>query len=474
MDHDAIIIGSGPNGFAAGIELLRAGMSVKIVEAADTIGGGMRSAELTLPGFVNDICSTIHPLGLASPFFRGVPLAEYGVEFIQPTASVAHPLGDGRVALLLPSLEETAERLGVDGASYRRIFGPLADNWQALTPDLLAPLGVPNHPFLLASFGLKALHSARGFIQNNFKEQSAAAAFAGCAAHSMIPLEAAASASFGLVLGMMVHAVGWPMIRGGSNKLADALAAYFKDLGGEIETGHTVTNVDELSAHRAILFDITPRQIIDIAGHRLPGGYLRRLRKYVYGAGVFKMDWALSEPVPWSNAECALSATVHLGGTFDEVAHSEQLVSEGKVSDSPFIIFVQTSLFDDTRAPAGQHTGWAYCHVPNGWTGDCTQLIEDQIERFAPGFRDTVVARSVWTPADYESHNANYIGGDINGGSAMLSQLFTRPVAAIDPYHIPSTNMYICSSSTPPGGGVHGMCGHHAAKSVVKRVNSEQ
>ncbi len=465
--YDAVVIGSGPNGLTAGICLAQAGLSVLIVEAADEIGGGMRSAELTLPGFTHDICSTIHPLAIASPIFKTFPLEKYGLEFIQPSASLAHPLDDGTAVLLKTSIEETAENLGDDAENYKKMVEHLVRNWDKLAPDILAPLRIPNHPFLLAGFGLKAFRSARGLTESYFSTERAKALFAGNAAHSMLSLEDSPSAAFGLVLLLSAHSVGWGFPIGGSQKLADALAKYFVSLGGKIQTGNRVENIDDLPESRTILLDITPKQIIKIAGHRLPDSYKKRLENYKYGAGVFKMDFALSDPVPWKAKECFEAGTVHLGGTFDQIAEAESCVANGNIAEKPYVLLAQTSLFDKTRTPNSKHTAWAYCHVPNGSTVDMTEKIEDQIERFAPGFRDCILAKSIKTPQDLENYNPNYIGGDINGGAGNLAQLFTRPVAKINPYAIPAKGLYICSSSTPPGGGVHGMCGYHAAKTVL-------
>ncbi len=478
-EYDAIVIGSGPNGLSAGICLAQAGLAVLIVEAADEIGGGMRSAELTLPGFTHDICSTIHPLAIASPVFNSFPLDKFGLEFVQPPASLAHPLDDGSAVLLQKSIYETAKNLGADAENYQNLVGHLTENWHKLVPDILAPLRIPNHPFLLAGFGLKAFRSARGLAESYFSGERAKALFAGNAAHSMISLEDLPSAAFGLVLLLAGHGTGWGIPTGGSRKIAEALTNYFVSLGGKIETGNRVENIDELPSAKAILFDITPKQIIKIAGQRLPESYRKRLENFKYGAGAYKMDFALSEPIPWTAKECLEAGTVHLGGTFDEIAASETEVANGKIPEKPFVLVAQTSLFDKTRTPEGKHTAWAYCHVPNGSNADMTEAVENQLERFAPGFRDCILAKSVKTPADLEHYNANYIGGDINGGAGILSQLFTRPVAKINPYKIPASGLYICSSSTPPGGGVHGMCGYHAAKTVLenefgKKISTKQ
>ena len=462
------MIGAGPNGLAAGILLAQNGLSVLIVEAADEIGGGVRSMELTLPGFTHDICSAIHPLTIASPFFKTLPLDKFGLEFVQPGASLAHPLDDGTAVLLKKSIEETAANLGADSENYQKLIKHLAGKFDELAPDILAPLRIPDHPFLLAGFGLKAFRSAQQLADSYFKEARARAMFAGNAAHSMIPLEDIPSAAFGLVLLLTAHAVGWGFPKGGAKNISKALGDYFLSLGGKIETNHLVENVDELPQSRAILFDITPRQILKIAGHRLPENYKKRLETFKYGSGVFKMDFALSAPVPWKSKECFEAATVHLGGTFEEIAASEREHEQGKFSEKPFVLLAQHTLFDAARAPEGKHTAWAYCHVPNGAVFDMTGAIENQIERFAPGFRDCILAKAIKNPAQIENYNANYIGGDINGGAGNLSQLFTRPVVKINPYAMPTKGFYICSSSTPPGGGVHGMCGYHAAKSALK------
>jgi phytoene dehydrogenase-like protein len=466
MTYDAIIVGSGPNGLAAGIPLARQGWRVLLLEAKATIGGGMRTAELTLPGFRHDICSAIHPLGMGSPFFQNLPLADYGLEWIQPDIPVAHPFDDGTAVALHQSLEETAEQLGQDGTIYRRLFAPLAADWDKIAREFLGPLRLPRHPLAMARFGLRALWPATTLARSLFRTEQARALFAGLAAHSIMPLEWPLTAAFGLMLGTLGHRVGWPLPRGGSQSIADALAAFFTDLGGEIVTNHEVKSLDELPSSRAVLLDVTPRQLLAIAGDRFPPGYRRQLEKYRYGPGVFKVDWALSEPIPWRAGACRRAGTVHLGAMLEEIALSERLVWQGEVAERPYTLVTQQSLFDPTRAPDGRHTGWAYCHVPNGSAIDMTAAIEAQIERFAPGFRDCILARHTMTTHDFQQYNPNYIGGDINGGVQNWRQLFTRPVPRLNPYITPLKNVFICSSATPPGGGVHGMCGYHAAQAV--------
>lgn len=470
--YNAVVIGAGPNGLAAAIVLAQKGLSVLLIEAGKTVGGGARSAEITLPGYIHDICSSIHPLAIGSPFFRTLPLARYGLEYIQPPASVAHPLENGEAVLLCKSIEETCRALGEDGKMYRKIFEPFVADWSEIAPDILAPLGIPRHPLRLAQFGLKALQSARGFAERYFQTEQARAVFAGCAAHSMLDLEKTSTAAFGMVLMISAHAVGWGFPRGGTQKIADALAEHFKFLGGEIEANRRIENIDEIPSADAILFDITPRQLLKIAGHRLPVSYRRRLERFQYGAGVFKMDFALSEPIPWKAKNCAQAATVHIGGSLAEIAAAEKQSLRGKIAEKPFVLLAQNSLFDATRAPENRHTAWAYCHVPNNFSVDMSAAVENQIERYAPGFRDCILAKNSLYPADLEKYNANYVGGDINGGAMNLTQLFTRPVAKINPYAMPAKGLYICSSSTPPGGGVHGMCGFHAARAVLKNVFS--
>jgi phytoene dehydrogenase-like protein len=467
---DAVVVGSGPNGLAAAIELARAGRKVLVVEAEETIGGGCRTFEITMPGFRHDICSAIHPLAVASPFFREVDLNEHGVEWIHPGVPLAHPMDDGTAVVLRRSIRETAEGLGPDRAAYERLMAPLVNAGDHLIGELLGPLRLPQHPFVLARFGLLGLQPARSLARRTFEGERARALFAGSAAHSTLPLERPLSAAFGLGLSAMAHLVGWPLAAGGSQAIADALAAILRDLGAEIETGHRVTSIDELPPARSIVLDLTPRQVLRVTGSRLPDGYRRRLERFRYGPGVFKLDWALDAPIPWRAAECAEAGTIHLGGTVDEIAASEAAVWRGEHPERPFVIVVQQSPFDPSRAPPGKHTAWAYCHVPNGSTFDMTDRIERQIERFAPGFRDVIRARAVQSPAELELRNANHVGGDIAGGATDLRQLFTRPVARISPYTTPAEGIYLCSSSTPPGGGVHGMCGFLAAKAVLRRA----
>ena len=465
---DAVVVGSGPNGLAAAIELARAGLSVRVLEAADTVGGGARSAELTLPGFVHDICSAIHPLAVASPFLRTVPLEAHGVEWVQPPAALAHPFDDGTAALLERSPGAIAPTLGEDGRRWRGVFAPLVHDLDPLLEELLAPAHLPTHPLVLARFGTRAALPATTLAQLSFRSSRARGLFAGLAAHSMLQLERPPSAAFGLVLGVLGHGVGWPLARGGSQTISDALADYLRSLGGEIETGRRVDSLGELSEAQVAMLDVTPRGFLALAGDRLPAGYRRRLERYRYGPGVFKLDWALDGPIPWRAAECTQAATVHLGATLEEITASEKAPARGTIAERPYVLLAQQSLFDPTRAPAGRHTAWAYCHVPNGSTVDMTERIELQIERFAPGFRERVLARSVLGPAELEQHNPNNVGGDINGGVADLRQMFTRPVARRSPYTTPLPGVFLCSSSTPPGGGVHGMCGYYAARAALR------
>jgi phytoene dehydrogenase-like protein len=467
--YDAVVVGSGPNGLAAAIRLAQEKLSVLVLEAKPTIGGGTRSAELTLPGFSHDVCSAIHPLGIGSPFFSQLPLGKYGLSWIAPPCPLAHPLEAGSAVIISRSLAETSAALGPDGAAYKRLFSPLVQDWENLTAEFLLPmLHIPRHPIALAQFGWRACRSATALAQSWFEDGPARALFGGLAAHSFLPLHERPSAAFGLVLGMLAHAVGWPLPRGGSQQIAQALAAHLRSLGGEIITNSPVANIDELPLARATLFDVTPRQLARLAGHKLPPSYRERLERYRYGPGIFKIDYALGGPIPWEAEACRRAGTVHVGGTLAEVAACERQVAQGEPPQRPFLLVAQPTQFDPTRAPQGKHTAWVYCHVPNGSTFDMTDRIEAQLERFAPGFRECILAKHVMNCVDLERHNPNLVGGDINGGAANLRQLIARPVLSPTPYRTPVPGLYLCSSSTPPGGGVHGMCGFHAAEAAIR------
>jgi phytoene dehydrogenase-like protein len=467
-DYDAIVVGSGPNGLAAAIRLAQAGHAVLVREARETWGGGASSKEITLPGFSHDVCSAVHPLALSSPFFETLPLSAFGLDWVHPAAPLAHPLDDGSAVLLQRSVEATARTLGSDGPAYYRLFAPMVRDWAKLRQMLLRPLGLSQNPIALAKFGFRALLSARGLAERLFKQERARALFAGLAAHSTLPLESPISAAFGLVLGVSAHAVGWPLAKSGSQRIADALVGYFRTLAGHIMTGAPVETVQQLPSCRAIVFDVTPRQLLAIAGELFAASYKRKLERYRYGPGAFKIDWALEAPIPWKARECTCAATVHLGGILTEIADSERAAWANEHPEQPFVLLVQPTLFDRSRAPHGKHTAWAYCHVPNGSGFDMTERIERQIERFAPGFRNRILARTVMPPSELEKHNANLVGGDINGGVQDLRQLFTRPTLSL--YSTPAQGVYICSSSTPPGGGVHGMCGYLAAQTALRRT----
>ena len=463
-----MVVGAGPNGLAGAIALAQAGRPVTLMEGDTTLGGGCRSAELTMPGYVHDTCSTVHALALASPFLRTLPLADHGLELLHPPAPLAHPLDDGTVAMLERSVEHTARGLGADESAYRRLFAPLVGRADALFEDVLAPARVPAHPLPLARFGRNAVQSAAGLARSRFEGEKARALFAGCAAHSMVSLRAPLSAAFGLVLVLSAHAVGWPVARGGSQSLVDAMASHLRELGGRIEPGRWVSDLRQLPADAGpVLLDLTPQGLLEVAGSRLPGRYRRALERFRYGPGIFKIDWALDGPIPWSAPESARAGTVHLGGTLDEIVAAEEAVANGEHAERPFVLLVQATVADPSRAPEGKHTGWAYCHVPNGSTRDMTAAIEAQVERFAPGFGDRILIRSVMDSAEVQRRNPNYVGGDINGGLQSPTQLFTRPVVRAVPYSTPIDGVYLCSSSTPPGGGVHGMGGYWAAQAAL-------
>jgi phytoene dehydrogenase-like protein len=459
---DAIVVGAGQNGLAAAIRMAQAGWSVLVLEGAETAGGAVRSAELTLPGFIHDICSSVYPLGVCSPFLRSLPLEQHGLQWVFPPAALAHPFEDGSAALLHRSLEETAATLGDERRSYERLLEPFVNRWQDLLGDILAPPRLPRHPLLFAKFGRQAIRSASGLAKSRLKTERARTFFAGLAAHSILPLENLSTAGVGLMLAILGHTVGWPFARGGAQQLTNALISVLRSLGGQIITGCPVESLDQLPSTRAVLLDVTPRQLVKIAGPHLPNSYRRKLERYRYGMGCFKLDWALHQPIPWRARECLQAGTIHLGASLGEISESELGSWQGQPTNRPYVLLSQASLFDPTRAPAGKHTAWAYCHVPNGYTGDLTSAIEGQIERFAPGFRDCIAAKSVLSPAGLEKHNPNIIGGDIAGGAADLSQLFLRPTASL--YKVPIKGVYLCSSSTPPGAGVHGMCGYFAAE----------
>jgi phytoene dehydrogenase-like protein len=472
LTYDAVVVGGGPNGLAAAITIARAGRSVALLEAEPTVGGGVRSAELTLPGYVHDVCSAIHPLARTSPFFAGLDLERHGLRWIEPRYAIGHPLDDGSVGLVSRDVGETAERLGTDAGRYRGLMGWLTRAWPALAPDVLAPFHIPWQPpraIRLARFGLLALQPST-WIARRFQGDTARAILAGCAAHSFLRLDQPLSGAFAITMLSTAHAVGWPLAEGGSGRLSAALAAELESHGGTILAGRRVGRMADLPPHRVALFDVTPRQLLAIAGDRLRGRYARRLRGYRYGPGAFKLDLALDGPIPWRNPELAEAGTVHLGGRFEDIAAGERDVKVGDTSERPFVLLAQSTMFDPGRAPAGKHTVWAYCHVPNGSPVDMTERILSQVERFAPGFRDRIIGSHAMSPADLEAHNANCVGGDIAGGVQDLGQLFTRPGIRLDPYSTPDPAIFICSASTPPGAGAHGMCGHLAARSALRRL----
>jgi phytoene dehydrogenase-like protein len=465
---DAIVVGAGPNGLAAAVILARAGLAVRVIEGAPTPGGGCRTQELTLPGFQHDVCSAVHPLAAASPFFQTIDLPALGATLRTPKVAFAHPLDGGRAAYVAGSVEETAGGLGADGPSYRRLFGPLVRDVPLTLPEILVPMfrSVPGHPVALARFELDGVLPV-SLLARRFRTEEARGLVAGVAAHAMLPLTAPATAGYGLMLIMIAHSVGWPLVEGGSGRLIDALVAELTSLGGQVETGRWVSSLDSLPPSRAVLLDVTPRQLTAIAGGSLPGWQGRALARFRYGPGVCKVDWALSGPVPWEAAPCREAGTVHLGGTLAEVARSEAEVNKGQHPEQPYCLVAQPGVVDPTRAPAGRHTLWGYCHVPAGSDVDMSGRIEAQIERFAPGFRDLILARSVKTAVDMERYNPNYVGGNINAGVGSLLQTVFRPTPRWNPYRTPLPRVYLCSASTPPGGGVHGMCGDGAARAVL-------
>lgn len=466
-DFDVVVVGSGPNGLAAAICLQQAGLSVLVVEGKDTVGGGLRSAALTLPGFTHDVCAAIHPLAVSSPFLSTLPLDRHGLSFHYPPLAVAHPLTDGKAVLLGEPVEPLVRQFGVDGAAYKRLVAPWVRRWPELAPDVLAPLRMPQHPRMFATFGMQALWPA-AWQARRFQTPEARALWAGMAAHGMLPLTHGGTSAIAMVLLATAHRYGWPVARGGSQAMANAMVNYFQLMGGKVETGRYVSDLRQLPSARAVLLDVTPRQVLQLAGDRLSALYRWQLRRYRYGMGVFKIDWALDAPTPFKEPACRDAATVHIGASYEEIAFSEQQAWRGKIAERPFVLFAQPSLFDDTRVPPGKHTAWAYCHVPHGATVDMTHVIEQQIERVAPGFRERILARHTFNASEMEAYNPNYIGGDINGGVINLSQLYTRPALRTSPYRTSARGLYICSSSTPPGGGVHGMCGYHAAQQVLK------
>ncbi len=468
-NYDAVIVGAGPNGIAAAITLAQEGWKTLLIEGSDTLGGGMRSGERTLPGYVHDICSAVHPLANASAFFRQLDLEKYGLRWIHSPVEVAHPLDGGQAILAYRSLDDTGQQLGADGDAYKRLMQPFVNNYTALLDDLHGPLPLPpKHPLLTARFGLKGVQPAVGFAKRSFREMYARSLFAGMGAHAILPLDQPGTAAAGILLGMTLHAVGWPLAEGGSQSIADALLNLYYSLGGELVSGWKINSLDELPESRAVLLNLAPKSLLEIAGDKFPNRYRRKLNKYRYGAGIFKIDYALSEPIPWENQECARAITVHIGGTLQEIRQSELAMARSEHAERPFVLLSQPTLFDPGRAPAGKHIAWAYCHVPNGSKVDMTSRIEDQIERFAPGFRECILKRHTTNSEQLESYDPNFVGGDISSGQQDLIQQFARPVASLQPYRTPIKGVYLCSSATPPGGGVHGMCGYRAAQLVLK------
>jgi phytoene dehydrogenase-like protein len=466
-DADAIVVGAGPNGLVAALMLARAGLAVDVYEAADEPGGGCRTAELTLPGFHHDVCSAVHPLLLASPAFRHIDLAARGVRLLTPPVAFAHPLGGDRAVAVGPEVDDVARSLGADGQAYARLFTPLVRDLDKVLPAFLGSMrDAPPHPLAAAGFALRGLASAQ-HLARRFRTEEGRALVAGTAAHSMLPLTAPLSGVFPRLFTALAHRYGWPVVEGGSAAVVDALVAELTAVDGRIETGRLVKRLDELPPARAVVLDVTPRQLLEMAGDSLPTGYGRALARYRYGPGVCKVDWALAGPVPWRAERCREAVTVHVGGTFEEIARSEADVNANRHPDHPYCLVTQPCVVDPGRAPQGRHTLWAYCHVPNGSSVDMTERIEAQIERFAPGFRDLILGRSTFTAVATEEHNPSYVGGDINAGAATLRQMVLRPTARWNPYRTAIEGVYLCSAATPPGGGVHGMCGLGAARAAL-------
>jgi phytoene dehydrogenase-like protein len=473
-DYDVVVVGSGPNGLSAAIALQKAGLRILLIESASGVGGNMRSAELTLPGFIHDIGAAIHPMAAGSPFFESLPLTEFGLEYIFPEYAAAHPFDDGTATVFESSVHKTASGLGIDGDSYIKLFSRLVDEWPMIDSDVLGPLRIPQHPMAMIHFGMKAFLSAETLAQKYFKGKNAKGLFAGMAAHGILPFSKITSAAAGLVLMIQGHRKGWPLIKGGTQQLANALSSYFTSIGGQIQTDCRIEKLKDLPDARAVMLDLSPEQVLRIAGYSFSSFYANQLRKYRYGMGVYKIDWALDAPIPFTAPSCRMAGTIHLGNTYAEIASNEQLTADGQHPEKPFVLLAQQSLFDPTRAPAGKHTAWAYCHVPNGSEHKMQTQIEKQVERFAPGFRDRILASHTMDTKELEEFNANNVGGTINGGEQDIRQLFTRPALRLSPYRTPVKGIYLCSASTPPGGGVHGMCGFQAAKRVLKDIfNSE-
>ena len=466
--YDAIVVGSGPNGFAAAITLQRSGLSVLLIEAKETLGGGVRSAEITLPGFIHDICASVFPLAEDSPVFKPLKLQQFGLEYLQPKYAIGHPLENGKAVVVQTSIEKTAAQLGEDAENYQRIYSPLLKDWHSIRSAFVAPLHLSAVTKSKLQFASYALTSGIHFAKKHFHTEEGQALFAGMAAHSMQPLNKLTTSSIGIVLNILAHVNGWPLVRGGAQQVTSALAACFKSLGGEIQTGKKITSLEQLPQSKVILLDVTPAQLLSIAREQFSSLYRWQLRHYEYGPGVFKIDWALSQSTPFLNSQCHNAGTVHIGGNLEEISRSEAAIAKGGHPEKPFVLFVQPGVSDPSRAPRGMQTAWAYCHVPNGSMKDMTEEIEQQIERFAPGFRDCILARHTMNTSEMHEYNSNYIGGDINGGAAIASQLFTRPVLRLSPYRTSAKGIYVCSSSTPPGGGVHGICGYYAARRALK------